>query len=639
MYSLFVLLSLAEALALRAGSTQRVFAQDSFLYGNATATALAATALAGDVLQHLADHAYGSHTEISHMQNTSHGNNATFKTLSRSLNKAHGVLLLDTSTSTNIADRVVADAQVLGGRVVSKWTYSTGTQSSVAKVNSAVTQISTSIGIEKHYANAALAPGVSGWATHGSPIRTAAWSLWTGGIVLVTCVLLLCFMTQYIAREVRVSTTSNHSADVANHLWRNRFIVDIGELLNPMRANMLVATSISMMAKVGLDIGMSGVLIGSYWAFYWVGAIAFKFRGNSAEGRRAEVLVVNFVMMGSTLGIAIVALFPCPYTFHAMCGFQAISGLGASYTSVFRDVFRKRIYEPAELTKASKRKKLCHVIGMSCGPLLSAASGVFGGEVAGMFACSLLFCAYAVGLYLTFPNDFSNLGEKHDQEVAVLLGEANEDDQVGGSRDAMLTACLLYMLVLSWCNCCTETTSVAILMTEYHYDHIQSGIFVALALLPYIFADRLHDLIVNKQILTERNCARILTFIAAFGSLLLSKSLSNWASSNGSGIAFLLAGDVLMLSSINLCEGILLGWLLRYSNEEGIWSVSTIASTRNILRACTRGSAPWVSRELLERQSRDHVTLMHITVLTLAFCCFEVGSTPFFARIKSDEKR
>merc|ERR1719262_975934 len=103
--------------------------------------------------------------------------------------------------------------------------------------------------------------------------------------------------------------------------------------------------------------------------------------------------------MVSTLGAAMVALLMPPHAMLILCLLQAISGATGAYAAVFRDMVRKFVYDPQELTRAITRRKLCQAIGTTCGPLLSAAAGVVvvhpdQGYVAGIFVLGPLFVVH-----------------------------------------------------------------------------------------------------------------------------------------------------------------------------------------------------------------------------------------------------
>merc|ERR1719502_2296193 len=103
-----------------------------------------------------------------------------------------------------------------------------------------------------------------------------------------------------------------------------------------------------------------------------------------------DFLAAMYLMLVSTVLVGIVAIWSPPYTIYILCFLQAISGATGAYAAVFRDMVRKFVYDPKELTRAITRRKLCQAIGTTCGPLLSAAAGVVvvhpdQGYVAGIF--------------------------------------------------------------------------------------------------------------------------------------------------------------------------------------------------------------------------------------------------------------
>merc|ERR1719171_997262 len=145
--------------------------------------------------------------------------------------------------------------------------------------------------------------------------------------------------------------------------------------------------------------------------------------------RRPDFLIVMMLMLASTLGATLVALWMPPYTILMLCMLQAVSGATGAYASVFRDMVRKFVYDPKELTRAITRRKLCQAIGTSCGPLLSAAAGVVvvhpdQGYVAGIFVLGPLFVVYVVALFILYPADLRPLVREDNQmeEETFLQG-------------------------------------------------------------------------------------------------------------------------------------------------------------------------------------------------------------------------
>jgi MFS family permease len=341
-------------------------------------------------------------------------------------------------------------------------------------------------------------------------------------------------------------------------------------------------------------------------------------------------------MLVSTVAAAMVALRLPPYTIAILCFLQAVSGATGAYASVFRDMVRKYVYHPTEVTRAVTRRKLCQAIGTSCGPLLSAAAGVVvvhpdQGYVAGIFVLGPLFVVYVAALFILYPEDLRPLVREENgvEEEAFLQGMSSK------RRDVMLLSYLAASMLLTISLSAVENATVAILSMEFHYTYIQGGIFVSISFISYPFVDYVYDKVRKEY--TEESILRCGITTVAMASLLLSGSLCSWAASMSSCLWFILFADMLMFPLLQLCQGILQGWALRYATREGPLSASTMTILRVSLCSFARGCGPWLSRSILENGGRNYYTAAQIMLISVALLIVEAGVTPFTEAIRDGE--
>jgi hypothetical protein len=465
---------------------------------------------------------------------------------------------------------------------------------------------------------------------------TDKWPAWVPAAACVICVFALSGTPLYIAAQVNAASNFGLSAEASKDLWWTRYLIDVGEILQYVRASVLITTSITIAGKAGTGVATSGLVVGAFWGSYWIGALSFRFRDDSVAERRVDFLIATTLMLVSTVAAAMVALRMPPYTIPILCLLQAVSGATGAYASVFRDMVRKFVYDPTEVTRAVTRRKLCQAIGTSCGPLLSAAAGVVvvhpdQGYVAGILVLGPLFVVYVAALFILYPADLRPLVRVDNQ-----LEEENFIQGMSAQRrDVMLLSYLAASMLLTVSLSCVENATVAILSMEFDYTYIQGGIFVSISFISYPFVDYAYDKVRKEY--AEENILRSGIVTVAVASLLLSGTLCSWAGSMRSCLWFILFADMLMFPLLQLCQGILQGWALRYATHEGPLSASTMTILRVSLCSVARGCGPWLSRSILENAGRNYYTAAQIMLISIALLIVEVGVTPFTEAIKDGE--
>lgn len=465
------------------------------------------------------------------------------------------------------------------------------------------------------------------------------WPPWVPALACAICVFALSGTPLYIAAQV--NQASNFDLDFARskQLWNARFLTDLGELLQYTRASVLIATSITVATRVGDGIGTSGLVVGAFWASYWIGAVSFRFGGGTVASKKLEIVLATALMMVSTIGAAFVALRLPPHTIPILCGIQALSGATGAYAAVFREMVRKYVYPPDELMRAVTRRKLCQAIGTSCGPLLSAAAGVViahpdQGYVAGILVLGPVFVVYIWALHVFYPADLSKLVLNEHSESVVTDERA---DPVSGdvALNWYLVTSMVASILLTICVSFVENVTVAILSTEFNYTFIQGGIFVSFSFFAYPLVDYVYDQVRKDH--PEERVFRFGMVSAAIAAVLMSGSLCSWSGSRRSCLYFILASDMVMFPLLQLCQGILNGWALRYARNDGMLSATNISIIRVVLSgSVARGCAPWLGRRIIEQMGRDSYAIVQILIISCALLLVEVSVIPFVQRRKSN---
>lgn len=464
-----------------------------------------------------------------------------------------------------------------------------------------------------------------------------SWPLWVPAAACVICVFAISGTPLYIAHQVNQASNFDLSFAKSKDLWNCRFLTDLGELLQYMRASVLIATSITIASRVGDGVGTSGLVVGAFWASYWIGAVSFRFGGGTVASKKSEIVLVTTFMMLSTFGAAVVALKLPTHTIPMICGLQAISGATGAYAAVFREIVRKYVYHPDELMRAVTRRKFCQAIGTSCGPLLSAAAGVVivhpdQGYVAGILVMAPLFVVYIWALCVFYPADLSALVPERQPE------SRNEELAGGGLSDAALNWYLVTSMFVSILLTVTvsfvENVTVAILSMEFNYTYIQGGIFVSFSFFAYPFVDYAFDKL--RKDYPEERLFRFGMVIAAMAAVLVSGSLCSWSGSRSSCLYFILLSDMVMFPLLQLGQGILNGWALRYAKNDGILSATNISIMRVVLSgSIARGCAPWLGRNIIEKMGRNAYAIAQILIISVALLLVEVSVIPFVNSNKS----
>jgi len=341
----------------------------------------------------------------------------------------------------------------------------------------------------------------------------------------------------------------------------------------------------------------------------------------------------------STIGAAIVALRMPTHTIPILCGIQAISGATGAYAAVFREMVRKYVYPPNELMRAVTRRKLCQAIGTSCGPLLSAAAGVVivhpdQGHVAGILVLGPLFVVYIWALFVFYPADLSALVPEQRSEIM------NDERGPGTPRSDValnwyLVISMLASILLTISVSFVENVTVAILSMEFNYTYIQGGIFVSFSFFAYPFVDYAYDQV--RKHYPEERLFRFGMIVAAMAAVLVSGSLCSWSTSKQSCLNFILVSDMVMFPLLQLCQGILNGWALRYARNDGVLSAANISIIRVVLSgSIARGCAPWLGRRIVEEMGRNSYAIAQILIISCALLLVEVAVIPFVEIQKSD---
>jgi MFS family permease len=454
------------------------------------------------------------------------------------------------------------------------------------------------------------------------------WPIWVPAFACAICALILTCMPLYIAAQVDAAWSFDLSAENKAKLWWARFITDLSEFVQYLRASVLVATSITIAAHSGRGVGDSGLLISAFWCSYWIGAISFKFRSESIAVRKTDFLIATILMSFSTVLAAIVGVQQPPYTMLMMCVLQAISGASGSYAGVFRDIVRKYVYDPKDVNRAVTRKKFCQAIGMTCGPLLSAAAGVVvvhpdHGHVAGIFVLGPVYVAFVAAVFIYYPDDLRPLVpgiNASEEQASIERGSSRE-------RDFMLIAVLASWAPVTICLSCVENATVAILSTEFNYTFIQAGIFVSMSFLSYPFIDYTYDKM--RKSYHEKTILRFSLFTAAAASFFISGHLCAMTNSVSGCLWLILLADMVMYPLLHLSLGILQGWALRYAANEGILSASNMTILRMAIHSVARGFTPWLARVMLEMGGRDYYAAAQATLLLASLVTAETRVVPF----------
>lgn len=456
----------------------------------------------------------------------------------------------------------------------------------------------------------------------------AEWPVWVPTVACAICVFAMSGMPLYISAQIDAAWNFDLTREESTKLWWTRFLLDLVEFVQYLRASVLVATSIIIAANSGSGIGDSGMLIGAFWCSYWIGAIAFKFGKGPISERKADFVTATTLMMVSTVGVAIVVVQQPPYTMVILCVLQAISGATGAYTTVFRDIVRKYVYHPTDLNRAITRKKFCQAVGTTCGPLLSAAAGVVVmhpnyGHVAGISVLFPVYVAVVAALFVYYPADLRPLVRTCTASAEQAYIEQGNPRQ----RDLMLVAYLVVLTPVTICLSCVENATVAILSTEFNYTYIQAGIFVSVSFLSYPIIDYAYDRM--RKGIAEKNILRFSMVIPAMASFLLSGNLCLWIGSVRYCLWLILLADMIMFPLLQLNLGVLQGWALRYSANEGYLSASNMTLLRLGINSITRGFTPWFSRVILETGGRDYYAAAQAILLCGALLIAETRVIPF----------
>lgn len=124
--------------------------------------------------------------------------------------------------------------------------------------------------------------------------------------------------------------------------------------------------------------------------------------------------------------------------------------------------------------------------------------------------------------------------------------------------------------------------------------------------------------------------------VAAMAAVLVSGSLCSWATSRTSCLYFILVSDMVMFPLLQLGQGILNGWALRYAKNDGMLSATNISIIRVVLSgSIARGFAPWLGRRIIEEMGRNSYAIAQILIISCALLLVEVCVIPFVHAKKS----
>ena len=159
---------------------------------------------------------------------------------------------------------------------------------------------------------------------------------------------------------------AKHRTIVGVHSWITFDVVlqglvklDLGEFINNLRGSVLVAASVRIAERAHESIGQSGLIVGSFYASFGVGAVLYDYRGGAVIRQKGLVLNTVGLMLLCTVGPAILmSRSEKSREVEILCGFQLICGGTSAYYGIFRDVLRKYIYKPVDLSRAMTRRKL-----------------------------------------------------------------------------------------------------------------------------------------------------------------------------------------------------------------------------------------------------------------------------------------
>ena len=249
-----------------------------------------------------------------------------------------------------------------------------------------------------------------------------------------------------------------------------------------------------------------------------------------------------------------------------------------------------------------------------------------------MWFVALLLLGYAVAVLVHYPADLSDLVR---EQVEVAAKEATTDgDHADRNRVGVVTAFLIASNLVSFCVSAVETTTVAILRLEFNFHWVKSGIFVSSSLLCYPFLDAAYVRV--KQSYGNEDIFYSAAAVSAVASLLVALSVAV-PTGKYQYIAFSLVcifvADTVMLCLLQICQGILFGWIHRYAKLEGPFGVKRITTLRVLSRGLVRGVAPWTSRTLLQQASPNVYVLMLLSSISVLVVCVRCGITPFLPHI------